>query len=92
LASVFTPNADGVNDVFKVSITNLNLTEINDFSMIIANRFGEEIYHSKNIMDGWNGKYANGELADIGTYIYYVTLKMPSGKQIMKKGDIALIR
>jgi gliding motility-associated-like protein len=92
LASVFTPNADGVNDVFKVSITNLNLTEINDFSMIIANRFGEEIYHSKNIMDGWNGKYANGELADIGTYIYYVTLKMPNGKQIMKKGDIALIR
>ena len=56
LASVFTPNADGVNDVFKVSITNLNLTEIKDFSMIIANRFGEEIYHSKNIMDGWNGK------------------------------------
>jgi gliding motility-associated-like protein len=90
--NVFSPNNDSKNEIFNINVTNVNKADILQFNMIIADRFGTEIFKSNNINNGWNGKYNNGDNADIGTYIYYVNLTIPNGKKISKKGDLVLVR
>jgi len=60
--NVFTPNGDGVNDVFKVQAEN-----IVKFEMIILNRWGSELFYSNDITLGWDGD----NHAD-GTYYYII--------------------
>jgi gliding motility-associated-like protein len=88
----FTPNGDGINDLFKAMITNINMADVKDFKMIIVNRFGEIVYQSLNITEGWNGKTKGDQLTDVGTYFYNISCKLPSGKKIERSGDVTLIR
>lgn len=53
--NAFTPNDDGVNDVFRVG-----------FQITVFNRWGNILYEGA---EGWNGKY-NGEYVPAGTYFY----------------------
>ena len=57
--NVFTPNGDGFNDVFFIR----NLPE--DANLIIANRWGKEVYASEKYQNNWGG----GDISD-GVYFY----------------------
>lgn len=85
----FTPNGDGKND--KVSVLVKGDMRIQHFS--IFNRFGQRVFYSVNANDRWDGRF-NGEMQDIGTYYYY--LSVICGNKGIKtkdfKGDIVLIR
>jgi gliding motility-associated-like protein len=89
IPDAFTPNNDGKNDkariLFKGDLT-LKL-----FS--IFNRFGEVVFTTNDINDGWDGIY-NGELQDIGTYNYYIKAICgnSSNNEVEYKGTITLIR
>jgi gliding motility-associated-like protein len=61
--NVFTPNGDGVNDVFFIR----NLPE--NSILIITNRWGNEVYTSGGYQNDWGG----GEIAD-GIYYYRLSL------------------
>jgi gliding motility-associated-like protein len=54
LPNAFTPNEDGENEIFKCYGLN-----INEFRMEIYDRWGELVYLSKNIDEGWNGRLFN---------------------------------
>ncbi len=60
IPNIFTPNGDGVNDVFFIR----NLPE-NNTNLIITNRWGAEVYSTKNYQNSWDG----GDAAD-GVYFY----------------------
>jgi gliding motility-associated-like protein len=62
--SSFTPNDDGLNDVFKGVGENLQSVEI-----LIYNRWGEEVYHSYDLQSGWDGNYL-GNHASEGAYVW----------------------
>src|SRR6185369_8510415 len=49
LPNIFTPNGDGVNEVFYIR----NLPA--DSRLMITNRWGAEVYSSKNYQNDWNG-------------------------------------
>ncbi|MCX6180755.1 MAG: gliding motility-associated C-terminal domain-containing protein [Bacteroidetes bacterium] len=69
--NAFTPNGDGVNDIFKVE--SIGLIE---FSAIIFNRWGEEIYQWNNAADGWNGMVRNAsDFSQEDVYVYKITSK-----------------
>jgi gliding motility-associated-like protein len=54
MPNVFTPNGDGKNDIFlPVYNPDVPLT----FTMKIFNKWGEEIYSTENISQGWDGTY-----------------------------------
>ncbi len=72
IPNVFTPNGDGSNDVFY--IRNLPATPSRN-QLIISNRWGKEIFASKNYQNNWEGEGA----AD---GIYYYRLQMGSGAAI----------
>lgn len=83
----FTPNGDGHNDVFRIPPEDQFVLQ--DFA--VFNRWGERIFATRNISEGWNGIY-KGSPADPGTYVYIITGKTFSGKPVLLKGAVVLIR
>ena len=88
IPNAFTPNGDGLNDLFKVLVTsNLDLE-----SMQIFNRWGELIYNSNSITNGWDGNF-NDRQQPQGTYVYYIQLRNTVSNKIEKHtGTVTLIR
>ena len=86
IPNVFTPNGDLVNNVFYVYGEN-----IRDLTLYIFNRWGELIFESKDITEGWDGKY-KGIPAPMGTYVYMATFTGAEGGTEMRTGKVSLIR
>ena len=84
LPNVFTPNHDGINDIFLDFLENTNVPE--DFHLQIFTRAGELLYQGNK---GWNGYY-KGKLMPQGTYMYVVRRKMISGEYRTYKGNVTL--
>ena len=63
----FTPNGDGLNDVFKPE----TIAEMEEYKMLIFNRWGQQIFESNNINKAWDGKY-KGRIVESGVYTYRI--------------------
>lgn len=86
--NVFSPNGDGVNDVFR-----LMGVERTDFSLEIFNRWGQSIHISTDPTIGWDGKH-NGRPVPDGTYMYIVHYMSYCGPTGMRReiGHVTLLR
>jgi gliding motility-associated-like protein len=89
--NVFSPNRDGKNDSFKpVSQGFLFFYHIQVF-----NRWGQQIYESDDAKNGWDGTL-NGNPCPDDTYAYVVIYSMgtalSSGKEIVKRGIVTILR
>jgi gliding motility-associated-like protein len=89
IPNAFSPNNDGKNDGFKVVI----LGAYQKFSLIIMNRYGQEIFKTDDPNKEWDGKVNNKD-EDLGVYYYMVKVKFdyPGAGEETYKGDISLIR
>lgn len=88
---IYIPNAftpDGLNPVFYPVI---NLANVQDYSMVIFDRWNNVVFSSKEINTGWDGKINNGKLASFGVYGYQITVSDGNGKDIRKTGHVTLI-
>jgi gliding motility-associated-like protein len=93
LPNAFTPNNDGLNDVFYV-LAGEGMGEVKLFT--VYNRWGEKIFQEANIPAndpgfGWDGSH-KGIQAAPGTYVYMVSIAGPDGKQQVHKGTVVLVR
>lgn len=68
IPNTFTPNGDGVNDMFMVKGTGM---KIDNFSMDIFDRWGTLLYSTKEITKGWDGS-AKGAQLPVGAYVYKI--------------------
>ena len=87
LPTAFSPNGDGVNDIFRILNTNIILQ-----SFEIYNRWGGLVFQTNDIQSGWDGNYENRE-QPIGVYVWlanYVITK--TGKPKTAKGNVTLVR
>ncbi|MFA6058862.1 MAG: gliding motility-associated C-terminal domain-containing protein [Taibaiella sp.] len=90
LPTAFSPNGDGLNDVY--SPNNIGPSLLNNFS--IYDRWGKKVYSNADNAKGWDGNY-KGTPCDAGTYYYIIEYdcQNPGGSRIIsQKGDITLIR
>ncbi len=85
--TAFTPNGDGLNDILYAR--GKALVEIKTF--IVSNRWGNVMYSSNNIKEGWDGTF-RGQLAPTDAYVWYVKGLCTNGEEVEKKGTITLIR
>jgi gliding motility-associated-like protein len=85
--NAFTPNGNGTNDVLYVYTTG----GIKFFEIMIWDRWGELVYRSNDIGEGWDGTYQGTKVTD-GNYVYHVNATFLDGETINNKGTIALIR
>lgn len=83
--NAFTPDGDGINDLFGPVITG-DLTG-EHIEMFIYNRWGELIYEFTDFGNGWDGTY-KGKLANTGVYVWVLIV---NGKA-KKDGTVSLIR
>ena len=87
MPNAFTPNNDGLNDVFRVKDPGF----IQTFSMVIYNRWGEIIFRTDDPHKGWNGVY-KGIAQPEGNYIWQITLTTKDGEKESANGSVILIR
>lgn len=85
--NVFTPNGDGVNDVFIIKGVALETLEAE-----IYNRWGEKIFEWHGANGGWDGRMATGAMASDGTYYFIVKAKGKDDIEYFEKGSFTLIR
>lgn len=88
IPNTFTPNDDGLNDVFRVVTLG---PCIQKFSMDIFDRWGERIFASDDLARGWNGKI-KGQLVQDDVYVYLVEYTMSNGKSHKKSGHVTLMK
>lgn len=87
IPNAFSPNGDGVNDVFNV-VTRL----ITDFEIAIYDRWGKLIYQARNQEFGWNGQDGAGDPAPEGAYVYVVQAVDWDGNSVRRSGSVTLLR
>lgn len=88
--NAFSPNSDLQNDDFGPVFSNIDIALIKDFNFIIANRFGQIIYSSKDPSFRWDGRW-KGEICELGTYYYSCKFVLPNGKPQDLKGDVTIM-
>jgi|GEM_PF-2071552 len=87
IPNAFSPNNDGHNDCYRVQSN----FDFHSYSIQINNRRGQAVFKSENIMDCWDGRYKGVE-SGMDTYYYYIKIKTDACGDIIKKGDILLVR
>lgn len=91
IPNVFTPNGDGVNDVWRFK----TLEKCRDVQIVVVNRWGSYVLKEnlKDIQDfSWNGCLYNGStpLPD-GAYFYMVSYKNLYGKRKVQSGSVTIL-
>ena len=85
LPNSFTPNNDGLNDVFYPKGES-----IAEFEMYIYNRWGEQVFHSVDINEGWIGKFNSDDELVMGYYFYAIKITDELGVYHIVKGKVLL--
>lgn len=74
--NAFTPNGDGINDLFMVKGSGMRPE---GFTMDIFSRAGINLFTTNNINEGWDGKY-RGEVMKDATYVYKIRVVGMNGE------------
>ena len=87
----FTPNSDEYNQVFRPVFAD-GFEPLN-FTMYIYSRWGEEVFMSKDVHDGWDGTpKTNGNKAMNGTYTWKIFFTNPiTNENTISIGHVNLI-
>ncbi len=88
--SAFTPNDDGLNDVFRVKPKCPNIG-LQNFTLRIYNRWGQLVFATRDMHKGWNGMYLDKKL-DQGVYIYLLDYSFKQKQFLQQKGTIVLLK
>lgn len=83
----FTPNGDGLNDVFRVRAVGITGFEY----LSVFNRYGEEVFRTTDPNRGWDGR-VKGTEQHTGSFVWIVSARDYLGNKIFKKGTVLLIR
>lgn len=88
IPNIFTPNADGTNDLFLIGNA-----FISSISGQIFNRWGQLMYTNQvNTGYSWDGQKTDGDLAPDGTYFYVFTVTFIDGVSKEYTGHVQLQR
>ena len=82
IPNAFTPNGDGINDVFQIKGEG-----VSQFLLIVYDRWGNKVFESKDINEQWLG-INNNE----GVYVYRLEISFLNANSFVQKGNVTLIR
>lgn len=86
IPNAFTPNGDGVNDVYYIPDANLS-----NFEFTVFDRWGNQIYQSFNPRFRWDGS-SKGRGIPGGTYVFLLVANNSKGARIKRSGQITVVR
>lgn len=85
IPNAFTPG--GNNPVFLPVISYF---DFNEYEMLIYDRWGEQIFSTRDHLTGWDGTYRN-QLCKEGVYVYLVSFRTGAGRRVELKGFVTLL-
>lgn len=83
----FSPNNDGLNDTFEIKGQLINKLEIT-----VYDRWGNVLYNTKDLTNGWNGTDVNGRALSPGFYTYRIEYTDTKERSYSKLGTVNLMR
>ena len=86
IPSAFTPNGDGLNDLFYVKAN----FEPKNYELSVFNRNGDLVFITRDLNTGWDGKQ-HGATMTQGMYVYLIKYKDREGNEKRKQGQILLV-
>ena len=87
LPNAFTPNGDGLNDIFRPIPVGIRSTDY----FRVFNRYGAVMFETKEWMKGWDGTL-KGKPAASGTYVWMIKGIDKNGAVVEMKGTVILVR
>lgn len=88
--SAFTPNGDGKNDRYKAA--HLPGVTVASYELRIYNRWGQLVFETDQLEQGWNGTY-QGLLQDSNVFVWYARYRKHTGDaEQFQKGTFVLVR
>lgn len=88
IPNAFSPNGDGINDVFRIE-----MQSVQDFELTIFNRWGDVVFHSIDPTEPWLGEFKNGEYYNQnGVYNYVIKVRGFKNEVLEKTGYINVMR
>lgn len=90
--NLFSPNGDGVNDVWTVSGA-ADLT-VHRIDSRVYDRWGSEVFSQTTWPIAWDGR-SHGDLLNPGVYVYRVALQYLAGNAVVTRyftGDVTIVR
>ena len=90
---IYVPNAftpGGSNNPIFIPI--ISLASPNDYIFTIFNRWGQVVFQTRDMSEGWDGSTPNSKEAQEATYVYVVSVRDGGGTEIQKRGTVTLLR
>ncbi len=93
IPNIFSPNADGINDVFEI-FTEDEAAQVR--SMQIYDRWGSMVFEAEGFRPnetviGWDGMF-KAQLSPVGVYSYSIEIEFSDASAERYTGDLTLIR
>ena len=86
IPTAFTPNGDGINDVFLV-----RGESVAKVTLYICNKWGELVFQSGTDKVGWDGSM-NGRTVQMGNYTYLANVELDNGDTQQFTGHVTVLR
>jgi gliding motility-associated-like protein len=85
--TAFTPNGDGRNDQLRAFL----LGSIQKFEFRIYNRYGQQVFFTNDVADGWDGK-VGGEKQNTGSFVWTCKYQLAGEPEVNERGISTLLR
>lgn len=82
----FSPNGDGENDELR-----LESSIAEEAYWVVYNRWGQKVFETNDLNGAWDGTF-KGEPQPAETYGYYLRVRCFDGAELVKKGNVTLLR
>lgn len=88
IPELITPNGDGTNDSFRL----FSNCPAEDYTLLIFNRWGQQIFTSTSQGEAWDGT-KDGTPQNTDTYLYRMAFRFPGSEKVeIREGQFSLIR
>ncbi|OAV44869.1 gliding motility-associated C-terminal domain-containing protein [Lewinella sp. 4G2] len=85
---IISANQDGLNDEFRA----FSECELTDYSLLIYNRWGQEVFSTNTYTEGWDGT-TDGKPQNVGTYLFLSSYRIEGMGEVMSvEGQFSLVR
>lgn len=88
--NAFSPDGDGINEVFIPLVAGLKEP---GYRFLIFDRWGQELFSTESMGEGWNGNFGNGDPAPVGVYVWKLMGRERYGTgHVDRTGHVTLVR